>query len=1263
MLAGRASRGGPGRRIGAVLIVLISRVAAQDPGRLQDADLLRSAAEETKACAQALAARQGDLEASATAAAEWTRAVARATASAPLPIPDTAEAPDTLEGLGALVEACQGVVQALSDRRQGALDAVRAAETRVRLAQAIVQREKDLALAVGQASTVLEELDRRLASGRIDPGVIHLDPLEPDLAAWRRRLASIAPAAEAEPVAQASLAQVEAASLRPVEPKEEQAARRAASVASLLQDARRNEEAEWQALASAEAGSIAALAGRLAAEWKQERDAFEAARRRSGEGRGALQELDERRRALVPPARDSLPEPEGPEELRRVRRDEAHAGALAAFAEARLQLLREAAARAQDQRNNLLDQQAAFDRLVRLTVRLRAVLRRVAPEGAAPGDSDLGPELTPAALWGTARRLAQAEAGLREELAQVDARLGDASVVEGAERELEAAQQEHRRLQAVVREEESYAALVADMRTRSTDALLALLVPSGEMAQALSRAQEELRVRERAAAQAENRLRAARIAVTTLENPYTQAVIRSHRARAAELRAEIQALAEGALPQDAVSAPEERSPAADPRSPGGEDVDAAAQVEREKRILETEQALKRELLRYFEDLAAGTQAWEAAVAAHEAAVAEQAAALTILVQEEKRRHACALELVRRRAPPSRLPRELGTWITRDAVTQAQNARDELMRRTETARSRRRPEQERIAGVLAWTPWVRADAALADRRATLMGRPAALIAAARTAFPDMKEVERKSLEYRALSLRAAEDRGLDAWLVSFTSAGEKRRYEDPLHAFYVELVANDRRLDDYRRVLEVLEELVRATLEAREVLAPVPALLREAEPTRLLEYHAARYLAAAAAHPGSLTRIQNDFKAAFRRELPLPIDAQGWDKRAWADHLFAVECRLRGHRQWLQAVETDLSKIGLEAAVGRYRGIMAKISADSAAVEAERTQLLGSIGSLRDAYSGDLRRNAVRAALEVLLIPTVAWLLVRLLRRGVRRIEERNQVEGSSPDAQVRERRIRTLAKAFLAAMKALIWGFAGIYVVRRLGVDVTPIVASASVVGLAVAFGAQALIRDFFSGFFILLENQYTLGDVVDLGNVTGTVERMTLRVTVVRDIEGVVHYIPNGTVNRVANKTQDWSQVVLQVSVGYREDTDRVSAVLEDVLLRMYEDPRWGARMLDRGKVAGVDALGDSSVNIRVMVKVRPGRQWDVARELRRRIKHRFDKDGIEIPFPQRVVRHVSEVAPPTAAKPAPAPDREAPQAAAEAARPEAPATPPPVG
>jgi small conductance mechanosensitive channel len=230
------------------------------------------------------------------------------------------------------------------------------------------------------------------------------------------------------------------------------------------------------------------------------------------------------------------------------------------------------------------------------------------------------------------------------------------------------------------------------------------------------------------------------------------------------------------------------------------------------------------------------------------------------------------------------------------------------------------------------------------------------------------------------------------------------------------------------------------------------------------------------------------------------------------------------------------------------------------------------------------------------------------------------------DLSVRNRRIQR-AKTMGSLLKSVITGVLvaifGTMMLSELGVNIAPIIASAGIIGIALGFGAQSLVKDFLSGIFMIFEDQFGVGDVVDVGEATGTVEAVSLRVTRLRDLDGTVWYVPNGEIMRVGNKSQNWSRAVVDVGVAYGEDLARVKTVLTDVAHAMWEDEEFRHVIIEEPEVTGVEALMADSVTLRVLVKTAPLEQWAVARELRQRIKARFDHEGIEIPFAQRVVWH----------------------------------------
>ena len=264
---------------------------------------------------------------------------------------------------------------------------------------------------------------------------------------------------------------------------------------------------------------------------------------------------------------------------------------------------------------------------------------------------------------------------------------------------------------------------------------------------------------------------------------------------------------------------------------------------------------------------------------------------------------------------------------------------------------------------------------------------------------------------------------------------------------------------------------------------------------------------------------------------------------------------------------------------------------------------------------------------VLMGVVIRWVLHRVVDRLASRAEK-----GMLPDrvdlsnAARRKQRAQTMAGVFKSIITGLIVVIVTTMVLSELGVNVAPIIASAGIIGLALSFGAQSLVKDFVSGTFIFIEDQYGVGDVVDLGEAVGTVEAVTLRMTRLRSLDGTVWYVPNGEIMRVGNQSQNWSRAVIDVGVGYGEDLARVQRVLREVAHDLWQDEDFRDVVIEEPEVTGVENLAADAVTVRVLVKTAPLQQWAVARELRQRIKARLDYEGIEIPFAQRVVWHRHE-------------------------------------
>jgi moderate conductance mechanosensitive channel len=259
-----------------------------------------------------------------------------------------------------------------------------------------------------------------------------------------------------------------------------------------------------------------------------------------------------------------------------------------------------------------------------------------------------------------------------------------------------------------------------------------------------------------------------------------------------------------------------------------------------------------------------------------------------------------------------------------------------------------------------------------------------------------------------------------------------------------------------------------------------------------------------------------------------------------------------------------------------------------------------------------------ATLRIVGILVAAWIGIAIANRSVRTLRMRISTRFEDREAL---KRAETLGQVFRYLASVVITVVAVMLVLAELGVSVAPILGAAGVVGLAVGFGAQSLVKDYFTGFFILLENQIRQGDVVKLGDHAGLVEEVTLRYVQLRDYDGNVHIVPNGTISTVVNMSRGYAQAVVDIGIGYGEDVDRVIEVMREVGAEMRADPVHASRILDSLDVAGVDKWGDSAVIIRARFRVAPLEQWNVKRDYLRRLKRAFDERGIEIPFPQRTV------------------------------------------
>lgn len=266
----------------------------------------------------------------------------------------------------------------------------------------------------------------------------------------------------------------------------------------------------------------------------------------------------------------------------------------------------------------------------------------------------------------------------------------------------------------------------------------------------------------------------------------------------------------------------------------------------------------------------------------------------------------------------------------------------------------------------------------------------------------------------------------------------------------------------------------------------------------------------------------------------------------------------------------------------------------------------------------LIQHGTRMALVVVFSTLAIVLLGRLIPAAIKPAIMRKAKDQSEEEI---KKRVDTLSGVFLSASEVTIIFGASFMLLSELDINIAPLLAGAGVVGLAVGFGAQNIIKDVLNGLFIIIENQYRIGDVVKIAEISGLVEDITLRRTVLRDLDGIVHSVPNGDIHVSSNFTREWARVNLNISVAYGEDLDRVIAVINKVGKELSEDPAWAALIIKPPQVLRVDNLGDSGIEIKILGDTRPIRQWDVMGELRKRLKKAFDEEGIEIPWPHTKV------------------------------------------
>lgn len=257
--------------------------------------------------------------------------------------------------------------------------------------------------------------------------------------------------------------------------------------------------------------------------------------------------------------------------------------------------------------------------------------------------------------------------------------------------------------------------------------------------------------------------------------------------------------------------------------------------------------------------------------------------------------------------------------------------------------------------------------------------------------------------------------------------------------------------------------------------------------------------------------------------------------------------------------------------------------------------------------------AMTSGLQIVLVLVLMVVAVKVVNIGIERVF-RFKKEKSDEELHKRADTLRGIVRS---ALIIVIFILSGMMILEKLGIEIGPLLAAAGVIGLAVGFGAQKIVEDVISGFFILLEDQIRVNDVVVIAGTGGLVEKVNLRMVVLRDLAGNVHYIRNGSINMVTNMTKEYSRYVFDIGVAYREDTDEVVEVVKAIDEEMRKDPQFKDDILEPIEILGVDKFADSAVIVKARTKTKPIKQWAVGREFNRRLKKKFDERGIEIPFP----------------------------------------------
>ena len=278
------------------------------------------------------------------------------------------------------------------------------------------------------------------------------------------------------------------------------------------------------------------------------------------------------------------------------------------------------------------------------------------------------------------------------------------------------------------------------------------------------------------------------------------------------------------------------------------------------------------------------------------------------------------------------------------------------------------------------------------------------------------------------------------------------------------------------------------------------------------------------------------------------------------------------------------------------------------------EFLASIADAWPAVRDWLLSTGLKIGITLIIAIVVTWLASFFIRKAWRQADKK----AKAPEDIARAKRLKTVLSTLRVAVGIVIWVIAGITIMGQLKISIGPILAGLGVVGVAVGFGAQNLVKDFLAGVFIIVENQLRVGDIVRIEDAMGTVENITLRITQIRGLNGHLYTVPNGEIKMVENMTFKWSRAIVKVGVGYGSDIGKVIEALQKAASDIKDDEEWGRYVMEPPLIKAIDDFAASSLDVSLWIKTHPAQQWDVGRKARRYIKKRFDEAGIEIPFPQ---------------------------------------------